>query len=192
MEANKPAEDWEVIMFQYCGATCTDTVSHPMFSLVKSRSSTRWHVRQKTSQQLLVSIIFRVGYLRNEAKKRKKGPKEFDWSKATFHHFVAWMKPVGFLSFSRHKRPTTRLPKLTASLHLKNDGLEDDPFLLGWPMFRGELLVPRRASAFRFVLGQGPVWTLIDGYLPRAENIDISSTGLTYCWWTKSCTTWDG
>lgn len=57
-------------------------------------------------------IIFRVGYLRNEAKKRKKGPKEFDWSKATFHHFATWMKPVGMESFDQL---TTRLPKLTAS-----------------------------------------------------------------------------
>lgn len=104
----QPAKDWEVFMFQYCGATCTDTVSHPMFSLVKGRSSTRWRVRQKTSQ--LVLIIFRVGYLRNEAKKRKKGPKEFDWSKATFHHFVTWVKSGNGVVW-----PTTRLPKLTAS-----------------------------------------------------------------------------
>ena len=144
-------------MFQYCGATCTDTVSHPMFSFGQKPFIYQM-TRQAENFSTIVSLIsFRVGYLRNEAKKRKKGPKEFDWSKATFHHFVAWMKPVGFLSFSRRKQPTTRLPKLTASLHLKNDGLEDDPFLLGWPMFRGEPLVPRRVSAFRFVLGQGPV-----------------------------------
>eukprot|EP00434_Breviolum_minutum_P012591 symbB.v1.2.011096.t1/scaffold693.1/size172333/8 len=31
----------------------------------------------------------------NEAKKRKKGPKEFDWSKATFHHFALKIAYVG-------------------------------------------------------------------------------------------------
>ncbi len=84
----QPAKDWEMVMFQYCGATCTDTVSHPNKPFIYN--PWRPWVYKLLFRRLLESLN-ELGYLRNEAKKRKKGPKEFDWSKATFHHFVTWM-----------------------------------------------------------------------------------------------------
>eukprot|EP00435_Cladocopium_sp_Y103_P065385 s438_g27.t1 len=45
-------------------------------------------VKQKTQREI-------VAPMRSEPKKRKKGPRDFDWSKATFHHFVLKIAYVG-------------------------------------------------------------------------------------------------
>ena len=66
---------------------------------------------------------------------------------------IEWKKTFGEISDWVEKSSLLSL-KLTASLHLKTGWLEDDPFLLGWPIFRGELLVSWRVK----LLLHGPKW----------------------------------